>query len=82
MNLLRRAARRAGLDRPVSPHRLRHSYAAHLLRNGAPILAIKSLLGHETLLSTEVYLEVEVDNLRRMLRRSHPRERGGKIRRS
>lgn len=73
-NLLRRAAHRAGLDRSVSPHQLRHSL--HLLRNGAPTLAIKSLLGHEALLTTEVHLEVEVDGLRRMLRRSHSRERG------
>ncbi|HLA78365.1 MAG TPA: tyrosine-type recombinase/integrase [Vicinamibacteria bacterium] len=75
-SMLRRAARRAGLDRPVSPHRLRHRHATHLLRNGAPILVIKSLLGHETPLSTGVHLEVEVDDLGRMLRRSHPRERG------
>lgn len=79
-SMLRRAARRAGLSLPVSPHRLRHSYATHLLRNGAPILAIKTLLGHETLLSTEVYLEVEVDDLRHMLRRSHPRGKGARIR--
>lgn len=69
------AAKRAGLAGPVSPHRLRHSCATHLLRHGAPLPVIQKLLGHETLLSTEVYLQVDVGDLALMLQRCHPRER-------
>jgi integrase/recombinase XerD len=69
------AAKRAGLAGPVSPHRLRHSCATHLLRNGASLPAIQKLLGHATLLSTEVYLQVDVSDLAAMIRKSHPRER-------
>jgi integrase/recombinase XerD len=73
--LVRNAGRRAGLERPASPHRLRHSYATHLLRNGADLFSIKALLGHASLSSTQVYLEVDVSDLARMIERSHPRER-------
>jgi site-specific recombinase XerD len=74
-DVVARAGRRAGLLTPVSPHRLRHSYATHLLRNGASVLHVKALLGHARLASTEVYTHVDVSDLARMLERSHPRER-------
>lgn len=70
-----RAARHAGISRAVSPHRLRHSYATHLLRHGAPLVAIQALLGHASLVSTEIYLALETKDLARMVRTSHPRER-------
>ena len=73
--LVRQAGRRAGLQRPASPHRLRHSYATHLLGNGADVRHIQLLLGHASLCSTQVYLGVEASDLRRMIERSHPRER-------
>lgn len=75
--IVKRAGRRAGVE-SVSPHRLRHSYATHLLRHGAPLPALKLLLGHASLASTQVYLKVEVSDLARMIERSHPRERESK----
>jgi hypothetical protein len=66
-----------GVGRGVSPHRLRHSYATHLLRHGAPLVAVQALLGHASLVSTEVYLAVETSDLARMLQRTHPREARG-----
>ncbi len=72
--IVRRSGRRVEVQ--ASPHRLRHSYATHLLRNGAALPAVKVLLGHGSLASTEVYLGVEVSDLTRMIERCHPRERG------
>ncbi len=73
--LVSQAGRRAGLLRPASPHRLRHSYATHLLQNGADVRHIQLLLGHASLSSTQVYLDVETSDLERMIEKSHPRER-------
>lgn len=73
--MLSRASVRAGLAERASPHRLRHSYATHLLRGGADIVSIKALLGHSSLHSTEVYTGVDVEDLKDMLERCHPRER-------
>ncbi len=69
------AGKCAGLTRLASPHRLRHSYATHLLRNGADIRHIQLLMGHASLASTQVYLGIDVKDLDRMLEKSHPRER-------
>lgn len=77
--LVSKAGKRAGLLRPASPHRLRHSYATHLLQGGADVRHIQVLMGHASLCSTQVYLGVEVSDLQRMIERSHPREREGGI---
>jgi site-specific recombinase XerD len=69
------AGRRVGLGKPASPHRLRHSCATHLLRNGADLPSIKALLGHASLHSTQVYTAVDVGDLRAMIERCHPRGR-------
>ncbi len=69
------AAARAGLGKRASPHRLRHSYATHLLKNGASLPAIKALLGHASLSSTQVYTAVDVGDLKAMIERCHPREK-------
>lgn len=56
--MVRDAAIRAGIDKPVSPHWLRHSHATHALDNGAPIHLVQKTLGHSSLASTEKYLHV------------------------
>jgi site-specific recombinase XerD len=73
------AGRRAGLQKRATPHRIRHSYATHLLRRGASVRAVQKLLGHASLLSTQVYLDVEVSDLASMLQKSHPRGSGAKM---
>lgn len=73
--ILQRAKIRAGLTVPASAHCLRHSYATHLLRNGADVVSLKVLLGHSRLNATQVYLDLDVSDLARMLEKSHPRER-------
>jgi integrase/recombinase XerD len=76
-DLVWKAGKRASLTRLASPHRLRHSFATHLLRNGADIRHIQLLMGHASLSSTQVYLGIETKDLDRMIEASHPREQPG-----
>src|SRR5215207_8514420 len=71
---IKEAAVAAGLPQPdrVSPHKLRHAFATHLLANGADLRAIQELLGHADLGSTEVYTHVDVSRARAMLSDLHP----------
>ncbi len=58
-----------------SPHMLRHSFATHMLQNGADINAVKELLGHSSLAATQVYTHNDIENLKKVFNRAHPRER-------
>jgi integrase/recombinase XerC len=61
-----------------SPHVLRHSFATHLLNNGANIQAIKELLGHSSLAATQIYTHTDISRLKEIHQKSHPREGGGR----
>jgi integrase/recombinase XerC len=71
--VLARRALRAGIHERVHPHRLRHSYATHLLDMGADLREIQELLGHASLATTEKYTAVSVERLAQVYDRSHPR---------
>ena len=73
--VLRRRARRAGIAGAVHPHRLRHSYATHLLDMGADLREIQELLGHASLATTEKYTAVSAERLVEVYDRAHPRAR-------
>jgi integrase/recombinase XerD len=71
--IVRRYALRAGLADQVHPHRLRHSFATHLLARGADLRSVQAMLGHADVSTTEIYTHVTRDHVKRAHARSHPR---------
>lgn len=72
--ILQDAAERAGLAGKVSPHTMRHSFATHLLENGADVRVVQELLGHASVTTTQIYTMVTVDQLREVYATAHPRK--------
>jgi integrase/recombinase XerD len=71
--LLKRYARAAGITAELSPHKLRHSFATHLLQRGADLRAVQAMLGHADLGTTEIYTRIAQDHVRAAHTRAHPR---------
>ncbi len=72
--IVRQLAEACGLRKTVSPHTFRHSFATHLLQEGADLRAIQQMLGHESITTTEVYMHVDRSQLRRVVNTFHPRK--------
>lgn len=71
--LVKKATAAAQVDKNVSPHTFRHSFATHLIEGGADLKAVQDLLGHESILTTELYTHLDTDYLRETIMQFHPR---------
>ena len=72
-NILKTSAKKAGVDTKITPHTLRHSFATHLLQNGASLRHVQELLGHSSISTTQVYTHLTDSHVREEYQRSHPR---------
>lgn len=73
--IIKTLARAAGIQKTISPHTLRHTFATHLLQNGADLRIIQQLLGHESISTTEIYTHVDIHDLREAVLKYHPENR-------
>ena len=71
-NIVKKSALDAGIDKTVSPHTLRHSFATHLIEGGANLRAVQEMLGHESILTTEIYTHLDTQFLRETIMLYHP----------
>ena len=72
--IVKNLAEKIGLKKNISPHTFRHSFATHLLENGADLRAIQQMLGHESITTTEVYMHVDRSHLASVMHKFHPRK--------
>ncbi|WP_276504524.1 site-specific tyrosine recombinase XerD [Terrimonas pollutisoli] len=74
--IIKDLAKKAGINKTVSPHTLRHSFATHLVEGGADLRAVQEMLGHESITTTEIYTHLDREFLRKTLEQFHPAFKG------
>ena len=72
-NMVKKQAMLAGVDKEISPHTFRHSFATHLIENGADLRVVQEMLGHESILTTEIYTHIDSSTWQRSVLEHHPR---------
>ena len=72
-NMIKQYAKNAGIQKNVSPHTFRHSFATHLVERGADLKAVQDMLGHESITTTEIYTHLDTQFLRDAIMQYHPR---------
>ena len=70
--IVKDCAERAGIDKKISPHTFRHSFASHLIENGADLRAVQEMLGHESILTTEIYTHIDQSKWQNTILKFHP----------
>jgi integrase/recombinase XerD len=73
-NIVKEAAQNAEINRNISPHTFRHSFATHLIEGGADLRAVQEMLGHESIATTEMYTHLDTEYLKQIIKDFHPRE--------
>ena len=71
--LIKQYASRAGITADITPHTLRHSFAAHLVQNGADLKSVQQMLGHSDIATTQIYRDLNFEQVRRVYKEAHPR---------
>ena len=71
--IIKNLAEKVGLNKKISPHTFRHSFATHLVNGGADLRAVQEMLGHESILTTEIYTHLDRDYLKNTIHQFHPR---------
>jgi integrase/recombinase XerD len=71
--IIKELARKAGVNKSISPHTFRHSFATHLIEGGADLRAVQEMLGHESITTTEIYTHLDRDYLKQIITEFHPR---------
>ena len=71
--IIKELAKKVGLNKTISPHTFRHSFATHLIEGGADLRAVQEMLGHESITTTEIYTHLDRDYLRQVIQEFHPR---------
>ncbi len=71
--IVKNLSKAANFQKNISPHTFRHSFATHLLENGADLRAIQQMLGHESITTTEIYMHVDKSHLQKVILDFHPR---------
>ena len=72
--LIKQYASKAGIDADITPHTLRHSFAAHLVQNGADLKSVQEMMGHSDISTTQMYLNLSSDRVQRVYHETHPRK--------